>query len=294
MYSVIELDPLVNLLARINENEDMRNYLRLHNAISTKSRREPKADERESSVCPSSLPSDVANPSSDSTPPQPLSPACQMPLLNAGRSMQNISSETVIPNDLSRVSGGTTKTSKTAGRKLGKSRVSSKSSLGFLSLDYSTADRKETIPLRPLNCFSLLEQENILMKDLLSVLIGVEGDYIRLKPYGENSRKNILVVDDAADKLLRTLAVRIINICPQFSSVIHFMDEVDTGFVNQALAACMRGVIKDYMTLVAQLEYHLRRNNLTLQKMWYYLQPFFKNMEILKYFSHTICHVSFA
>ena len=268
----------MTLLARVNGNENLKTFLRYHNAISS----QPKIKHPED-TCHSSVPSDAPKPiSSDSTPPQPQSPASDI--------VPNVPNTpmTTAPNDLSRVSGEPQELTKTER----KAKVRSSLKSNCLSLDYSNIERKDVFPPRPLNSFSLLEQENLLMKDLLYVLIGVEGDYIRLRPHEENSRKNVLIVDESADKLLRTLAIRITNLCPQFSSVIHFIDEIDTGLVNQALAAAMRGVVKDYLTLVAQLEFHWRRNNLTLQKMWYFLQPFLKNMEILKYFSRTICQVS--
>lgn len=158
----------------------------------------------------------------------------------------------------------------------------------FLSFDYKTIDWSREEPPKPLSSMSIYEQESALVQDLLHVLVGIEGKYIRLQPTPDSSKKNILVVDDQADKLLKTLACKIIAICPMYSSVVHFADENDHGLVNQALAAAMRGVIKDYFTLVAQLESQFRKRCLTMQKMWYYIQPHFVQLEILKHFSSCI------
>lgn len=163
----------------------------------------------------------------------------------------------------------------------------------FLSFDYTTIDWSKEDPVVALSSLNITAQENALIEDLLHVLVGIEGIYIRIHPNPDGGKKNLMIVDQGADKLLRTLATRITTLCPLYSNVIFFIDEKDVGLVNQALAASMRSVIKDYFTLVAQLESQYRRNDLTIQKMWYYLQPFFANLEILKYFSSTIHAVSF-
>lgn len=82
--------------------------------------------------------------------------------------------------------------------------------------------------------------------------------------------------------------LRITTLCPSYSTIIHFIDEQDHGLVNQALGAAMRDLIKDYFTLIAQLEAQHRRGDLSLQKMWYYLQPCFTNMDILKFAANRI------
>ncbi|KAI1285362.1 Gamma-tubulin complex component 2 [Halotydeus destructor] len=158
----------------------------------------------------------------------------------------------------------------------------------FLSFDYSTINWDSEEKPIPISDMSITAQENALIEDLLHVLVGVEGLYIRIHPNPEGGKRNVMLVDDEADKLLKTMAKKITALCPLYSNVIFFIDEKDHGLVNQALAAAMRGVIKDYFTLIAQLEAQYRRNDLTIQKMWYYLQPFFTNMEILKYFSSKI------
>lgn len=58
--------------------------------------------------------------------------------------------------------------------------------------------------------------------------------------------------------------------------------EPGQGLVNQALAAALRHLLHDQFTLVAQLEHQLvNRGGLTLQKMWFYVQPALAYMETL-------------
>ena len=165
-----------------------------------------------------------------------------------------------------------------------RSRAFDRKSWNFLSFDYKAIDK---VPVPLLSHMSLLEQESVLVHDLLHVLVGIEGNYIKLHPH-EDSKKCVLLVDDGADKLLKTLADKIIAICPLYSSVIHFVDDNDHGLVNQALAAAIRSVLKDYFNMIAQLESHFRKGSLTMQTMWYYLQGWMANLEILKHCSSAI------
>lgn len=53
------------------------------------------------------------------------------------------------------------------------------------------------------------------------------------------------------------------------------------GQVNHALAAAMRTLIKEYMILITQLEHLQRQGLLSLQKLWFYIQPTMRTLEIL-------------
>ena len=108
----------------------------------------------------------------------------------------------------------------------------------------------------------------------------------------DKPNKHDISVDKSGDQLLYTLAVRITALCPYYSQIIHFIDTVDYGLVNQSLVAAMRAQIKDYFTLISQLETQHRKGDLTLQKMWYFLQPSFTNLGILKDISSKILKVS--
>ena len=53
------------------------------------------------------------------------------------------------------------------------------------------------------------------------------------------------------------------------------------GQVNHALTAAMRTLMKEYLILVTQLEHLHRQGLLSLQKLWFYIQPTMRTMEIL-------------
>uniref|UniRef100_A0A8D1BDD7 Gamma-tubulin complex component n=1 Tax=Sus scrofa TaxID=9823 RepID=A0A8D1BDD7_PIG len=53
------------------------------------------------------------------------------------------------------------------------------------------------------------------------------------------------------------------------------------GQVNHALAAAMRTLVKEYLVLVTQLEQLQRQGLLSLQKLWFYIQPAMRSLDIL-------------
>lgn len=53
------------------------------------------------------------------------------------------------------------------------------------------------------------------------------------------------------------------------------------GQVNHALAAAMRALVKEYLILVTQLEQLQRQGLLSLQKLWFYIQPAMRTLDVL-------------
>lgn len=51
--------------------------------------------------------------------------------------------------------------------------------------------------------------------------------------------------------------------------------------MNHALAAAMRTLMKEHLVLVTQLEQLQRQGLLSLQKLWFYVQPATRTMHIL-------------
>ncbi|XP_067876739.1 gamma-tubulin complex component 2 [Heterodontus francisci] len=130
---------------------------------------------------------------------------------------------------------------------------------------------------------ALAAQEQMIVEDLLYVLIGVDGKYITAQPLmGRQSRS--FAVDPTLDMSVKELVNRILPIAASYSSVTRFIDDKSSfehGQVNHALAAAMRTLVKEYMILVTQLEHLQRQGLLSLQKLWFYVQPTIRTMEIL-------------
>ncbi|EPY85337.1 gamma-tubulin complex component 2 [Camelus ferus] len=103
----------------------------------------------------------------------------------------------------------------------------------------------------------LTSQESAVVEDLLYVLVGVDG---------------------------RELVNRILPVAASYSTVTRFIEEKSSfeyGQVNHALAAAMRTLVKEYLILVTQLEQLQRQGLLSLQKLWFYVQPAMRTVDIL-------------
>ncbi|XP_057682566.1 gamma-tubulin complex component 2 isoform X2 [Corythoichthys intestinalis] len=126
-------------------------------------------------------------------------------------------------------------------------------------------------------------QEHLVLEDLLFVLVGVDGrDVISQPVLGRQNRS--FVVDAALDASVKELVHRILPVASYYSAVTRFVEEKSSfeyGQVNHALTAAMRTLLKEYLILVAQLEHVHRRGLLSLQKLWFYLQPTMRTMDIL-------------
>ncbi|XP_054164433.1 gamma-tubulin complex component 2-like isoform X2 [Oppia nitens] len=253
IHNVLELDPLVHLLARINDDKKIKYLLNMQNKISTKKQNNRQPVDQLDGISPLSNRVTTTASASSTIDRHSFHSAATHRL-----STTDINCTPNIDEDFMDRRSVYTKSPK----------------------DMSA--KKKEDPIRPLNSLSVAEQESALIEDLLFVLIGIEGRYIRLQQLRDKPNKHDIVVDKGGDELLYTLAQRIIALCPYFSQINHFIDTIDNGLVNQALVAAMRAQIKDFFTLISQLETQHRKSDLTLQKMWYYLQPSFTNLAILK------------
>lgn len=135
-----------------------------------------------------------------------------------------------------------------------------------------------------LGSLSVVEQQRLILEDLLYLLEGVEGKYILAQPLVDKFATKEFTVDPSLDPSLTELVLRVLPLCSSYSAIVRFIEEksaYEYGLVNHALAAAMRSLIKDYTLLVAQLEHEYRQGKLSLQKLWFYLQPTMKTLEIL-------------
>lgn len=156
---------------------------------------------------------------------------------------------------------------------------------------------------------SLAAQEQALVEDLLFVLVGVDGRDITAQPVlGRQNRS--FIVDSTLDLSVKELVNRILPVASYYSTITRWVFEkfiynseteetlsvgcfdlifsfieekssFEYGQVNHALTAAMRTLMKEYLILVTQLEHLQRQGLLSLQKLWFYIQPTMRTMEIL-------------
>ncbi|XP_017896863.1 PREDICTED: gamma-tubulin complex component 2 isoform X2 [Capra hircus] len=149
--------------------------------------------------------------------------------------------------------------------------------------DFLTGSGTSADTAVPIGTLPLASQEAAVVEDLLYVLVGVDGRYITAQPLtGRQSRT--FLVDPNLDLSIRELVSRILPVAASYSTVTRFIEEKSSfeyGQVNHALAAAMRTLLKEYLILVTQLEQLQRQGLLSLQKLWFYIQPAMRTVDIL-------------
>lgn len=121
----------------------------------------------------------------------------------------------------------------------------------------------------PLAQLSLDAQEKAILEDLLFVFMGYEGQYIRFSDtYDPHEEKERLVgpqfrILPGLDPSLRDLTKSMLKTATHYIAVdacIEVLSREEYGAVNHALCAAIRRLMKDYLTLIAQLENQLLTN----------------------------------
>lgn len=151
---------------------------------------------------------------------------------------------------------------------------------------FTTMDSSPTVSSspgleKPLGCYSAAVQELIVIDDLLSAMVGIEGRYITLKRGSGKNAGFYFQVDPSMDLALQELAMRVFPLCESFLLIDEFVEsrsQFKKGLVNHAFAAALRALLLDYQAMVAQLEHQFRLRRLSLQGLWFYCQPFMSSL----------------
>ncbi|KAF9451553.1 gamma-tubulin complex component 2 [Macrolepiota fuliginosa MF-IS2] len=137
--------------------------------------------------------------------------------------------------------------------------------------------KQETLDRVPLDV-----QEAVILEDLLYVLLGIEGTYITFVPEYSAEDDDPLqgirfVASPSLDSSLRDLVERILPLGTYYTAISAFVEHrshLDYGLVNHALCAAIRDMLKDYQTLLSQLEHAFNTSpQFSLQKLWFYVHP---------------------
>jgi len=153
----------------------------------------------------------------------------------------------------------------------------------YLTRDFILISKAEE-PMIEIGNLPLPMQELSVIEDLLFLMMGVEGKYITLKENLDKGKSVAFRVDRSLDISYHELVHRILPMCSHYSNICRFIDSgsrFESGLVSHALCAAMRSMLKEYFIFVTQLEHQFRSNQLSLQKMWFYVQQCMSTMEIL-------------
>ena len=126
----------------------------------------------------------------------------------------------------------------------------------------------------PISTFPHAVQEVMIVEELLSALTGIEGKYIRasVTKLGRLS----FIVDSAIDPSLADLTGRILPLACHAHAINRYVDvhsRFEYGQVCHAFCAALRHVVREFYVLVCQLEHQFVQEQLSLQKLWFYIQP---------------------
>ena len=163
----------------------------------------------------------------------------------------------------------------------------------LVPLDYRSSKRDKQL-LAALNGVSVPEQEQLLLEDILFCMLGLEGQYIR--PQRADDGRTTFVLSSAVRHVsLQQLLAKCLPVCESYFYCSHFVTvhtRFEHGQVHHALVAAMRALLKDYLLLVAQLESQYRKQQLTLLRLYYYIQPALFTLARLAALCSRIGHVT--
>ncbi|CAG9865546.1 unnamed protein product [Phyllotreta striolata] len=145
-----------------------------------------------------------------------------------------------------------------------------------MTWDFYTSGTGHSVPIVP-----SVSQENILIEDLLNAFIGLPGNYIEAEELRDIYGPRSFRINDNVSLPLRELTKQILPLASHYSIIQRFIEEkmkFEFGQVNNALAEAMQSIIKEHMLFTIQLESEFKLGNLTLQKLWFYVQ---KNLQSL-------------
>ncbi|XP_029174888.1 gamma-tubulin complex component 2-like isoform X2 [Nylanderia fulva] len=138
----------------------------------------------------------------------------------------------------------------------------------------------------------IVSQESILLWDILYCLKGIDGSYIISEPLTSPYGVKTFNISPDVGISFKQLAQQILPLASHYSMTVRFVEEKvspDDGQVNHALRGAIRSLLKDYLLFVVQLETEHIHGKLSLQKLWFYIQPTMLTMSILSQITSTIC-----
>ncbi|KAH6904213.1 gamma-tubulin complex component 2 [Coprinopsis sp. MPI-PUGE-AT-0042] len=133
-------------------------------------------------------------------------------------------------------------------------------------------------------------QEAMILEDLLFVLTGIEGEHITYhpdySPEDDDPLQGIqFTISPYLDPSLRDLVERILPLGTYYTAIYAFIESrshLDYGLINHALCAAVRDMLKDYQTLLSQLEHAFNTSpQFSLQKLWFYVHPTIHTLSLI-------------
>ena len=155
-------------------------------------------------------------------------------------------------------------------------------------------------PIQKLSSFSLEEQDKIFVNELLLVMLGLEGKYIK-RVVNTTSYKDFKVEfevepyldNPTCDPSYLSLANLILPMGYYYNSITYFLNigsNPETGLVVKGFCEGLKKLLREYILFVNQLEEYKKNNSFfSLQQLLWLCQPSLKLLECL----HKLCQKCF-
>ncbi|XP_053599944.1 gamma-tubulin complex component 2-like isoform X2 [Plodia interpunctella] len=126
-------------------------------------------------------------------------------------------------------------------------------------------------------------QENIMIDELLYLFSGIPGNFITHQPVKDIFDPRSFTISEDLDDALKQIIQQMLPLASNYSIVRRFLENCDmwSGQVLHALVAAIEILLKDYYTMIAQLETEHISGALSLQKLWYFVLPTMHTMQVL-------------
>jgi len=149
--------------------------------------------------------------------------------------------------------------------------------------------RAKRYPDAVLGSFPLEGQENLLIEDLMFSLCSIEGTYIKKRERDGKFEYEIEphLENPTCDESLLFLVCKILPLCKKHDQVLGFLNSqsnYEYGLVSHALCEAIESLLKEYRLRITQIDSEFSKGDLTLQKLWFYLQPCIRTLESLTKF----------
>ncbi|KAJ8902226.1 hypothetical protein NDN08_006634 [Rhodosorus marinus] len=143
-------------------------------------------------------------------------------------------------------------------------------------------------------------QEVVVAEDLLDALLGSPGDFVTVRRDGGKDEKRDRSKGSFVFELARKceaaepiceLSNQILTFSSDYVEILSFVQDcesLEAGFVLQSLSSAVRELIREYETLILQLEETLHEGRLSLQRMFYVLRPMMKSLKSLALISRIL------
>ncbi|KAM3146816.1 hypothetical protein pb186bvf_000970 [Paramecium bursaria] len=129
---------------------------------------------------------------------------------------------------------------------------------------------------KPIGSHSSQIQSIYIIEDILYAMMGIEGNYIKKRNSSFEYAMEPHLEETTCDVSLHQLISRLIPMCSQRDQIEYLLqikNKFENGYVAQALCSCIRELMHKFTLMVNQLDQEFIQGDLTLQKLWYYLQP---------------------